>query len=78
MSQLTRGGANGGGSSAGATRSNSRQPQLRKIIVAPTKDTGSYSEESDEEDRQDKKKAPFQIISMIGEYSMDELKSMHP
>jgi hypothetical protein len=64
------------GSSAGATRSNSRQPPLRKIIVAPTKD--SYSEESGEDDERDKKKVCNQIISMIGEFTMEELKNMHP
>ena len=67
---------NPGASSAGATRSNSRQPanpQNRKIIIANNKDSNN-SDESDGDDEEKKKKGAPQIQSMIGEFTIEELK----
>jgi hypothetical protein len=63
-------------SSAGPMRSNSRQPAQsanRKIIVAQNKEANN-SEDSDGAEEEGQKKKGLQIISMIGEYTMEELK----
>ena len=67
--------------SAGPTRSNSRQPMQpgnRKIIVAQNKEANNSEESDGADDEGGQKKKGIQIISMIGEYTMDELKKQYP